>query len=46
MTMARPVIADTTMTAIFHGSIRFTAVSIRVNICIGEENTDKLLETQ
>lgn len=41
MTKAKPAITDTTMTAIFHGSIRFIALSIWITICIEENNMEK-----
>lgn len=41
MTRATPTITDTVMTAIFHGSIRFVALSIWITICIEENNVEK-----
>ena len=41
MMRAKPTITDTTMTAIFHGSIRFVALSIWITVCIEENNMEK-----
>lgn len=41
MMRAKPTITDTTMTAIFHGSIRFIALSIWITICIEENDVEK-----
>lgn len=39
---AKPTITDTTMIAIFHGSIRLVALSIWIAICLEENNMEKL----
>lgn len=41
MMRAKPTITATTMTAIFHGSKRLTALSIWVTACIEENNMEK-----
>lgn len=38
---AKPTITDTTMTAIFHGSMRLIALSIWITACIEENNMEK-----
>lgn len=41
MMRAKATITDTTMTAIFHGSKRLTALSISIAACIEENNMEK-----
>lgn len=41
MMRAKPTITDTTMMVIFHGSMRFIALSIWITACIEENNMEK-----